>query len=305
MDIAIMIEGQQGLTWRRWQRLCAAVEQLGFAGIYRSDHFTDPEPPAQDSLELWVSLTWAASHTRRIDFGPLVAPVSFRDPIMMARMAAQIDDLSGGRLELGLGAGWNVREHTMFGYPLLETPERFARFTEALDVTARLLKGDGPQHYAGQYYKLRDAQLLPRPARRAGPPLVVGGNGPRRTLPLAARYADQWNGVYLTAARFAALNATLDGLLDAAARPRTAVKRTLMTGLTFGQSPGAVRERLPAGQSVDALRERGVVVGTPDELGPQLATLRAAGVQRLMLQWLALDDLAGLEQLARAVIQPA
>ena len=106
LEIAITIEGQNGLTWPRWQRIAAAVEDLGFAGLYRSDHYTNAGPPDKESLELWVSLTWLASHTSRIAFGPLVSPLSFRDPSMPARMAAAVDDLSSGRLILGLGAGW-------------------------------------------------------------------------------------------------------------------------------------------------------------------------------------------------------
>ena len=120
MDIAIMIEAQNGLTWPRWQNLAAAVEDLGFAGLYRSDHFTNAQPPDMESLELWVSLTWLASHTRRIEFGPLVSPVSVRNPVLTARMASAVDDLSGGRLTLGLGAGWQEREHNTFGFDLLE-----------------------------------------------------------------------------------------------------------------------------------------------------------------------------------------
>lgn len=124
MELSIMIEGQDGLTWPRWQRLAQAAEDFGFAGLYRSDHYTNMNPPEKDSLELWVSLTWLASHTKRIHFGSLVAPFSFRHPSMTARMAAAVDDLSDGRLVLGLGAGWQVREHEMFGLDLLELPER-------------------------------------------------------------------------------------------------------------------------------------------------------------------------------------
>ena len=121
MDVAIMIEGQDGLNWTRWQRIGLAVEALGFAGLYRSDHFTNPEAPDKDSLELWLSLTWLASHTQRIEFGPLVTPVSFRHPVFTARIGAQLDDLAGGRLTLGVGAGWEEREHTAFGFDLLAT----------------------------------------------------------------------------------------------------------------------------------------------------------------------------------------
>src|SRR5579859_6669129 len=118
MDIAIMIEGQMGLNWARWKQVTAAVEQLGFQGLFRSDHFTNPEPPDGDSLELLVSLTYLADHSSTIHFGPLVAPISFREPVMLARQAAAIDDLSGGRLILGLGAGWQEREHRLYGYQL-------------------------------------------------------------------------------------------------------------------------------------------------------------------------------------------
>ncbi len=120
LEIAIMIEGQNGLNWERWQRLAIAVEALGFAGLFRSDHYTNANPPDMDSLELWVSLTWLASHTQRIQFGPLVTPVSFRNPSMTARMAAAVDDLSQGRLVLGVGAGWQEREHTNYGWELLD-----------------------------------------------------------------------------------------------------------------------------------------------------------------------------------------
>ncbi len=115
MDIAIMLEGQNGLNWTNFKRIARAVEDLGFAGLYRSDHFTNADPPDKDSLELWISLTWLAGNTSRIEFGPLVTPVSFRDPVFTARMAKDVDDLSGERLHLGVGAGWQEREHEMFG----------------------------------------------------------------------------------------------------------------------------------------------------------------------------------------------
>jgi alkanesulfonate monooxygenase SsuD/methylene tetrahydromethanopterin reductase-like flavin-dependent oxidoreductase (luciferase family) len=178
MDIAIMIEAQNGLTWPRWKNLAAAVEDLGFAGLYRSDHFTNAQPPDMESLELWVSLTWLASHTKRIEFGPLVSPVSVRNPVLTARMASAVDDLSGGRLTLGLGAGWQEREHEMFGFDLLDMKSRFDRFEEGLEVVTRLLKSDSPVNYAGKYYQLRGATLLPHPARSGGPRLPPQSSPP-------------------------------------------------------------------------------------------------------------------------------
>ncbi len=300
-DLALMIEGQNGLNWPRWQRLALAAEELGFASLYRSDHFTNANPPEQDSLELWVSLTWLAAHTTRIEFGPLVSPVSFRHPALTARMAAAVDDLSGGRLQLGLGAGWQEREHTMFGFDLLPVKPRFQRFTEGLEVITRLLRSDTPVTWEGKYYQLREAIMLPRPQRRNGPPIVIGGNGETRTLRLAARYADEWNAVYVNAARFRELNAKLNVLLAELGRAPDSARRSLMTGLVFGRDEAEV-ERLLRGRNREHLRSRGVLVGVADEIVAQIHELAAAGVERIMVQWLELDDLDRLEAFADQVV---
>ena len=307
IEVAIMIEGQNGLNWSRWTRLAKAVEELGFIGLYRSDHFTNANPPDLDSLELWVSLTWLATRTRRIEFGPLVTPVSFRHPTLTARMASAVDDLSGGRMTLGLGAGWQDREHHNFGLELLEIPERFKRFEEGLEVITRLLGEDKPVTFKGNYYQLNEAVLLPRPARSGGPPILVGGNGNRRTLPLAARYANEWNGVFLPPDKFAQLNRKLDELLLEEGRSRSDMRRSLMTGCVFGihkaEVEEKVRKRTEAKRTVEDLRNRGLVVGTPEQIREQLARFADAGVQRIMLQWLDLDDLEGLTSLAEATLQ--
>jgi F420-dependent oxidoreductase-like protein len=303
MDLAIMLEGQNGLNWTNFTRLARAVEDLGFAGLYRSDHFTNANAPDIDSLECWVSLAWLASNTRRIEFGPLVSPVSFRDPVFLARMGKDVDDLSGGRLHLGVGAGWQVREHEKFGYGLLDVAERVKRFEEGLEVITRLLGGDQPVSFDGEYYTLHEAILLPRPARPGGPPLLVGGNGEKHTLRFVARYADRWNGVFIPAARYAALNRLLDQYLDQQGRARGEVHRSLMTGLVFGRDESDLRRKLDARkQTADALRERGLVVGASGEVVDQLGQIAEAGAQRVMLQWLDLEDLDGLEALARSVL---
>jgi F420-dependent oxidoreductase-like protein len=305
IEVAIMIEGQNGLNWNRWQRIAQAVEDLGFSGLYRSDHYTNAEPPDKDSLELWVSLTWLASHTQRIQFGPLVSPVSFRHPTMTARMAAAVDDLSGGRLVLGLGAGWQEREHANYGWDLLDIDSRFARFAEGLQVITQLLQSDTPVDYAGSFYRLKEGILLPRPARPGGPPILIGGNGQHRTLPLVARYADEWNAVYILPDEFKRLSAELDGLLEQYNRSAAQVRRSLMTGCVFGRDRAEVERKVEARtqgkRSADDLRSHGVIVGPPVEFLEQLAALEAAGVQRVMLQWLDLDDLAGLEAMAAEI----
>ena len=301
IEVAIMIEGQNGLNWDRWRRIAGAVEQLGFVGLYRSDHFTNSRPPDTDSLELWVSLTWLAANSQRLEFGPLVSPVSFRHPAMTARVASAVDDLSGGRLNLGLGAGWQEREHEMFGMDLLELDQRFQRFEEGLEVVSRLLSSDQPVSFEGRYYRLRDAKLLPGPRRPGGPPIVVGGNGRQRTLPLAARFASEWNAVFLSRGKFVALNAHLDELLRANGRQPSSVRRSMMLGTLFGRDE-AEMHRKADGRDLAELRAGGVVCGPPAAAVEQLLALAEAGVQRVMLQWLDLDDIDGLERMANSVL---
>ncbi|MCX6039446.1 MAG: LLM class F420-dependent oxidoreductase [Chloroflexi bacterium] len=303
MDIAIMIEAQNGLTWPLWQNLAAAVEDLGFAGLYRSDHFTNAAPPDKESLELWVSLTWLASHTKRIEFGPLVSPVSFRHPALTARMAAAVDDLSGGRLTLGLGAGWQEREHSLFGFDLLDLKARFNRFEEGLEVITRLLKSDRPVTFEGKYYQLREATLLPRPVRPGGPTILIGGNGEKRTMSLVAKFAGEWNAVFLPLAELVRLNAHLDEILLSNGRAPKSVKRSMMTGLRFARTRKELDAQLSArDQTAEELRKRGIVVGVGEEVKEQLAELEKVGVRRIMLQWLELEDLDGLTSLAKAVL---
>jgi F420-dependent oxidoreductase-like protein len=301
MEVAIMLEGQNGLNWPRFQRIARAVDDLGFVGLFRSDHFTNAEAPDIDSLELWVSLTWLASHTKNIEFGPMVSPVSFRNPVFTARMGKDVDDLSGGRLVLGVGAGWQVREHRNFGFDLLEVGPRLNRFEEGLEVITRLLRSDEPVSYAGKYYRLEDAILLPRPQRPGGPRLLIGGNGPQRTLPLAARFAEEWNGVFVPASRYAELNAHLSSLLEAEGRDPKSVRRSLMTNVLFGRD-GAEVTRKVGDRDRAALQERGILMGTQHALQDQLGALEEAGVQRVLLQWLDLDDIDGLEAFAKAIL---
>lgn len=306
IEISLMIEGQNGLNWPRWQRLAQAAEDLGFAGLFRSDHYTNSNPPDLDSLELWVSLTWLASHTQRIRFGPLVSPISFRHPTHTARMAAAVDDLSEGRLILGLGAGWQAREHEHYGWELLDIPQRFARFEEGIQIIQSLLASDDPVSFSGTYFAIQDAILLPRPQRPGGPPILIGGNGARLTFPLAARYADEWNGIYLTPQQFRQCNENLDRLLAQEGRQSHHLRRSLMTGCVYGKTSEEVKQkaylRSQGKSGVAELRQRGVIIGTADEIVAQITELDRAGAQMVMLQWLDLDDFASLEAIGREVL---
>jgi F420-dependent oxidoreductase-like protein len=308
LEVAIMVEGQNGLNWPRWQRIARMVEDAGFAGLFRSDHYTGPNPPDMDSLELWVSLTWLACNTQRIAFGPAVSPVSFRQPTMTARMAAAVDDLSDGRLVLGLGAGWQEREHHNYGWDLLDVPKRFARFEEGLKIISTLLNSDQPTNFDGRYYQLNEAILLPRPQRAGGPPIMIGGRGPKLTLPLVARYANEWNAVFVAATQVAELNLRLDELIVENGRQPSEVRRSLMTGCVFGRDAAEVERNfskvgsLAAGNLSDDWREHRVIVGEPNAIVEQLGKLEQIGIYRVMLQWLDLDDLDGLEALAALVL---
>jgi F420-dependent oxidoreductase-like protein len=313
--ISIMIEGQQGLTWPRWKRLVEETEALGFAGLFRSDHFTGPEAPDQDSLETIISLAYVADRTQRIHFGPLVAPISFRDPVNLARQAAAIDDLSGGRFLLGLGAGWQDREHNLFGYELGDTKTRMARYEEGLEVIVRLLRSDEPVTFEGRFYTLRGATLLPRPQRPGGPRIMIGGNGLKRTLSLAARYADVWNGVFISPEAFKERSTILDTFLTQEGRKPTDVKRTLMHELIFGRDEADLERKLSNRELELELRGTTVaetvaklqansraVVGTPDQLVQQIKAYEQAGVEEIMLQWLNMDDIEGLRAFAQSVL---
>jgi F420-dependent oxidoreductase-like protein len=305
IDVALMIEGQDGVTWERWQRLARVAEDAGFSGLYRSDHFTNPQGPHLDALELWTSLTWVATHTSRIAFGPLVAPVSFRDPRIMAWQAAAIHGLAPGRLRLGIGAGWMEREHQEFGFDLLDVDARFRRFTEALEVVSRLVRERGPVSFSGEFYELRGAELKPNPIDQGTLPIVIGGNGLRRTLPLAARFADEWNGVNIALEEYRRRNDALDHLARDTGRDPASIRRTLMTRVVFGKDGSELESRLKE-EAAEDLRAAGRVVGTADEIPAQVRAIEAAGAQGVMLQWLDdLDDIEGMMALGRAATAQA
>lgn len=308
-QIGIMIEGQNGLNWARWQRILQAAEDFGFQCVFRSDHYTNASGEDLDSLELWVSLTYAASHTQRIEFGPLVAPTTFRHPTISVRMAAAVDDLSNGRLIYGMGAGWQEREHTKFDVPFYDFPTRYGMLEDALEVTQLLLNSDEAVHYEGEHFSLRDAVLLPRPHRAGGPPILIGGNGPKRTLPLVAKYAREWNAVFLPLETYKERYALLDDLLRENGRQPGDVKRSLMTGTVFARDDADLNAKIEARNqdsendiTQESLVERGLIVGTPAMFVDQIGAYAEAGVERFMLQWLDLDDIDGLEIIAKEVL---
>ncbi len=300
MELAIMIEGQNGLTWQLLERIAHAVEDLGFSALYRSDHITNSQPPDQPSLDCWVSLAWLATNTRRIQFGPLVSPISMHHPVNIARMARDIDDLSGGRLQLGLGAGWLEREHRNYSFDLLELKGRFKRFGEALEIITRLFRDDAPLTFTGEYYSLEDAVLLPRPQRPGGPHLVIGGRGLNRTPRLVADYADEWNIFRVSPQALAELTARLSSILEEQGRSIHEIRRTMMVNIILGDNDADLREKM-AGKPLEEWRGKGLV-GTPSQIVDQIGEYSGLGIQRLILQQFCLDDLSTIEKVAAQIL---
>jgi alkanesulfonate monooxygenase SsuD/methylene tetrahydromethanopterin reductase-like flavin-dependent oxidoreductase (luciferase family) len=301
VDVALMIEGQRGLTWPRWQRIVRASEELGFAALYRSDHLIEAQPPDAASLELWTSLTWLAANTQRIEFGPLVSPLTFRHPVHLAHTAVSLAELSNGRFTLGVGAGWSRREHAMYGFEMYPPAERLDRMEEGLRIIAGLLRSAKPVTYPGRHFSVQDAVLVPRPER--APTLLVAGRGRRRSLPLAAAHGDAWNVMFVSPAELRDLNAELDDLLAEFGRRPADLHRTVMQSVEVGRTDA----ELAAKREVRAWqfwREAGLVAGTATDsaLRDRVDEFAAAGAERVILQWQDLDDFDGLEILARAVL---
>lgn len=310
MRVGIMLEAQEGLTWERWFAIADRVEVLRLEGLWRSDHFFslsgDRHRPA---LECWSSLAALAQRTSHIRFGPLVSPMTFRHPALLARMAAAVDGLSNGRLVLGVGAGWNEAEHQAFGIRLPPLKERFDRLVEGIAVIKALWTG-GPVDLDGEFYPLRGATAYPRPLQQPAPPLLIGGDGEVRLLRIVAEHADEWNSHAHGPELYRGKRARLEEHCRAVGRDPGTIHRSWMGGILIGRDAREVADKGRWMQSFlgldsiaptavpQSLRERGWLVGTPDEVAGQLATWTSVGVQRVMLQWYNLDDLDGLELLA-------
>ncbi len=313
MDIGLMVEGQAGLNWERWIHILHLAERLGFPSLFRSDHYFIG--PQHDSLEAFISLTIAARETQRIRFGVLVSPVTFRHPVDVARMAGQIDLLSGGRLVLGVGNGWNEPEHAAYGIPFPEPAERSRRLEEAIGVM-RALWGQGPATFTGRYYRLEGADMLPKPA--AGRPhLLIGGSGPKRTLRLAAQHADEWNSVNAPPEVIAERVDILKAHCESVDRDPATIRKGVMVFAAVGRTRKDVEaaadgirrltfrgEALTPAQTIAQARERGMLVGTLDEVMERLRGYAAAGIDEVQFQHMNFDDDALPEWLA-AEVAPA
>ncbi len=294
-----MIEGQEGVTWDDWVRLAGLAERHGLDGLFRSDHYTAIIRPRADAHDAWATLAALAAVTERIRLGTLVSPGTFRHPSVLARMAATVDHVSGGRVEVGMGAGWYEREHVEHGFPFLDAKGRFELFAEQVEVVVRSWTEESFEH-TGAAYTLRDQTALPRPLQQPHPPLVLGGSARPRFAALAARYADEVNTLGATVAELRERKERLDRACADAGRDPATLTYSVMTACFLGADRAEAVERVRSflairGDDADPaalLEERSDrwLAGSVDEVAARVEELRAIGVSRLFLQHLNHGD---------------
>ncbi|HEX4214148.1 MAG TPA: LLM class flavin-dependent oxidoreductase [Candidatus Dormibacteraeota bacterium] len=289
--LGVMIEAQEGLDWDRWRRIVKDAERYGFAALRVSDHCQSTMGEDRSSVQSWLALALAAEWSESIELAPMVSPITFYEPGMLARLAIGVDQLSKGRLLLGVGAGWNPIEHEAFGIPFPSMRERFDRLDQGLalieDVCSRVV----------------GARKLP---------ILIGGGGERRTLPLVARYATEWNGPSDLEA-YRSKSALLEGYCAELGRDPGEIRRSIMTSCVIARDEAELLDRVGNLQEVlvqfrgmdrrealAALRQRWPV-GTPEEIVTALRPYREAGIELIMLQHFALDDSDALRLLAEEV----
>ena len=312
MRICLMIEGQEDVTWEQWLDLATACEENGLEGLFRSDHYGSVMGrPERGSLDAWAILAALATRTSRIRLGTLVSPGTFRHPSVLAKNVVTVDHISGGRAELGIGAGWNEDEHRAYGFPMPPTATRMAILAEQLEIIHRSWT-EQAFSFAGRHYQLDDLRALPKPVQQPHPTLLVGGSGGPRSVALAARFADEYNTLGAPVDELRARRQRLEAAWRDAGRDPAAVRFSVMTTCVVGQDRGELRERV--GRDRGELLERVAAVqavtggggepeavlaappphwliGTADQLVERLEVLEQVGVTRVMLQHLAHHDL--------------
>ena len=312
MDVALMIEGQEDVTWADWKALAAACEEHGVGAMFRSDHYLSVDDRRErGSLDAWATIAGLAAITEKLRLGTMVSPATFRHPAVLAKMATTADHISGGRIELGIGAGWWEREHEAYGFELPPIGERMDALEEQLQMVA-LHWGKGPASLEGHYYGAEGLDALPKPLQKPRPPLILGAKGGPRSLRLAARFADEYNTVFLVPEEVRDLRERLDRACEAEERDPASLPLSMMTAWMVGADRSELVERATRlarwkGEGADgeaflaAMREP-TVKGTVPEALEQLGALHEAGLTRVMGQQLLHRDLDAVELLGREVI---
>ncbi len=305
MKLRIFIEPQQGMDYATQARVALATEELGFDAFFRSDHFLamdgDGRPGPTDS---WVTLGALALQTSRIRLGTLVTAATFRLPGPLAIAVAQVDQMSGGRVDFGVGTGWFEAEHTAYGIPFPPLGERFDRLEEQLAIITGLWETPEGEtfSFAGTHYQLAEAPALPKPAQRPRPPVILGGAGPRRTPRLAARYADEFNlGFRPLSDTEPSFGRVRDACAEAGRDPAS-MRFSVAHTVVCGKDDAEVARRASAiGWTADDLRTRGIT-GTPAQVVDTIGEFGRAGADTVYLQVLDPTDLAHLELIAADVL---
>jgi F420-dependent oxidoreductase-like protein len=305
MRLRIFTEPQQGASYDTQLAVAKATEDLGFDAFFRSDHFVKMgevtgEPGPTDS---WITLGAIARETSRIRLGTLVTAATFRYPGPLAIAVAQVDQMSGGRVDLGLGTGWFDQEHTAYGIPFPSLRERFERLEEQLEILTGLWGTPAGETYSfsGDHYTLAESPALPKPAQAGGPPIIIGGFGAKRTPRLAARYADEYNVPFHRVAETGEAFGRVRAACAEAGRTKPLVYSAAQV-VCCGRDEAEVKRRADAiGREVSELRESGLA-GTPGELVDKIGEFGELGAERLYLQVLDMHDLDHLELLAAEVM---
>ncbi|MEO7754661.1 MAG: LLM class F420-dependent oxidoreductase [Terracoccus sp.] len=307
MDLHLFTEPQQGATYDDLLGVTRAAEDLGFDGFFRSDHYLHMSGDGGvGPTDAWTTLAGLARETTRIRLGTLVTPATFRLPGPLAVQVAGVDRMSGGRVDLGLGAGWFAAEHTAYGIPFPEVAERFDRFEEQLAVITGMWRTEVGQTFShpGPHYPVVDSPALAKPAQPGGVPIIIGGGGKRRTPALAARYAAEFNAGFVDPERTRSLFERAGDACEAIGRARTDLRTSAAQVICLGRDETTLRRRADAmGRDLAELRENGLA-GTPDEVRERLAAFEAVGADRMYLQVLDLSDLDHLADIADALVRP-
>jgi F420-dependent oxidoreductase-like protein len=308
MDLCLMLEGQEGVSWPEWRALARACEEHGVPALFRSDHHLNLGGVGErGSLDAWAVINALAACTTTLHLGTLVSPVTFRHPSEVAKLVVAADHVSGGRVSLGLGAGWNEREHAAYGFPFPELRVRMDMLAEQLEIVHGQWT-ESPFSFAGEHYSLDALDAQPKPVQSPHPPLIMGGKAGPRAAALAARWADEYNTPFASAEQVRERKAAVDAACAEAGREP--IPFSLMTGFLVGLDREELREKAAALAYVMGEPERDVdawiasppaawVFGTVEEVVPRLAALRDAGLSRVMLQHLLHTDLETVELIGR------
>lgn len=304
-----MIEGQEGVTWPQWLALAGACEQHGIGTLFRSDHYMnlDGQHPERGSLDAWGTLCALAAATTTLRLGTLVSPATFRHPSELAKLVVTADHISGGRVELGLGAGWHEREHSAYGFPFAPLRSRLDVLEEQLQVVlgAWASGAQQPFSFAGEHYELDTLNAAPGPVQTPRPPLIMGGSAGRRSAAMAARYADEYNTPFAAVEEVRERRARVEQACADAGREM--LPFSVMTGVVIGADESDLRDRADRLQQRSGLQNLvdappgGWIVATAEDAAEQLRTLAEAGVDRVMCQQLLHDDLDAVALLGERV----